>query len=97
MEAAVAESLLLKDLRTFFDRKTGAFSDHWVYRVNPRHPLVAEPASTDGVRRGQGDAVRLLRPPDDHPKVGPRARASGTTLIAACGTRSRAASTAAAR
>lgn len=41
VEGAVAESMLLKDLRTFFDRKTGACSDHWVYRVNPRHPLVA--------------------------------------------------------
>ena len=38
----MADSLLLKDLRTFFDRKTGAYSDHWVYRVNPRHPLVAD-------------------------------------------------------
>ena len=42
VENAVAESLLLKDLRTFYDRSSGAFSDHWVYRVNPRHPLVAE-------------------------------------------------------
>ena len=42
VEDAVAESILLKDLRTFFDRKTGAFADHWVYRVNPRHPLVAD-------------------------------------------------------
>jgi hypothetical protein len=42
VEAAVAESMLLKDLRTFFDRKTGAFSERWVYRVNPRHPLVAD-------------------------------------------------------
>src|SRR3954451_19277592 len=41
IEAAVVESLLLKDLRTFFDRKTGAFSEQWVYRVNPRHPLAA--------------------------------------------------------
>jgi hypothetical protein len=41
VEAAVVESLLLKDLRTFFDRKTGAFSERWVYRVNPRHPLAA--------------------------------------------------------
>lgn len=41
VEAAVVDSLLLKDLRTFFDRKTGAFSEQWVYRVNPRHPLVA--------------------------------------------------------
>ena len=39
--AAVAESLLLKDLRTFYDRRTGGFSDQWVYRVNPRHPLAA--------------------------------------------------------
>jgi hypothetical protein len=41
VDGAVAESMLLKDLRTFFDRKSGAFSEHWVYRVNPRHPLVA--------------------------------------------------------
>jgi hypothetical protein len=42
VEAAVAESLLLKDLRTFYDRRTGGFSEQWVYRVNPRHPLVRE-------------------------------------------------------
>ena len=42
VEAAVAESLLLKDLRTFFDRKTGTMTDRWVYRVNARHPLVAD-------------------------------------------------------
>lgn len=42
VDEAVAESMLLKDLRTFFDRKTGAFSEQWVYRVNPRHPLVAD-------------------------------------------------------
>jgi hypothetical protein len=42
VERAVAESMLLKDLRTFFDRKTGKFSERWVYRVNPRHPAVAE-------------------------------------------------------
>lgn len=42
VEGAVAESMLLKDLRTFFDRKTGGFSEQWVYRVNPRHPLVAK-------------------------------------------------------
>ena len=42
VEGAVAESILLKDRRTFYDRKTGAFTDHWVYRVNPRHPLVAD-------------------------------------------------------
>ena len=42
VEGAVAESMLLKDLRTFFDRRTGAFSEQWVYRVNPRHPLVAD-------------------------------------------------------
>lgn len=41
VEAAVAESILLKDLRTFYDRKSGTFSERWVYRVNPRHPLVA--------------------------------------------------------
>jgi hypothetical protein len=42
VEHAVMESILLKDLRTFFDRKTVAFSEEWVYRVNPRHPLVAD-------------------------------------------------------
>ena len=42
VEAAVVDSILLKDLRTFFDRETGAFSEAWVYRVNPRHPLVAD-------------------------------------------------------
>jgi hypothetical protein len=41
VEGAVAESILLKDLRTFFDRKSGTFAERWVYRVNPRHPLVA--------------------------------------------------------
>jgi hypothetical protein len=41
VEAAVTESMLLKDLRTFYDRKAGAFSEQWVYRVNPRHPLAA--------------------------------------------------------
>ena len=42
VDEAVAESALLKDSRTFFDRKTGAFADRWVYRVNPRHPFVAD-------------------------------------------------------
>ena len=42
VEGAVAESMLLKDLRTFFDRKAGTFSEAWVYRVNPRHPVVAD-------------------------------------------------------
>ena len=42
VECAVVESILFKDLRTFFDRKTGAFSEEWVYRVTPRHPLVAD-------------------------------------------------------
>jgi hypothetical protein len=41
VDGAVAESILLKDLRTFYDRKSGALSEQWVYRVNPRHPLVA--------------------------------------------------------
>jgi hypothetical protein len=41
VEGAVTESILLKDLRTFFDRKSGTFAERWVYRVNPRHPLVA--------------------------------------------------------
>jgi len=34
--------LLLKDLRTFFDRQTGGFTDRWGYRVNARHPVIAE-------------------------------------------------------
>jgi hypothetical protein len=42
VDEAVAESILLKDRRTFFDRTSGECSDHWVYRVNPRHSLVAE-------------------------------------------------------
>jgi hypothetical protein len=42
VEAAVLESLLLKDLRTFFDRRDQSFEDHWVYRVNPRHPIGRE-------------------------------------------------------
>ena len=41
VEAAVVDSRLLRDLRTFFDRETGAYTDRWVYRVNPRHPVVA--------------------------------------------------------
>jgi hypothetical protein len=41
VDGAVADSLLLKDLRTFYDRQSGAFADRWVYRVNVRHPLVA--------------------------------------------------------
>jgi hypothetical protein len=47
VEAAVVESLLLKDLRTFFDRKTGGFSELWVYRVNPRHPVARDVLSAD--------------------------------------------------
>jgi hypothetical protein len=39
VEAAVAESLLLKDLRTFFDREARTFEQLWVYRLNPRHPI----------------------------------------------------------
>jgi hypothetical protein len=42
VEEAVQETLLLKDLRTFFDRRSGALSNHWVYRVNPRHPIAAD-------------------------------------------------------
>jgi hypothetical protein len=30
VESAVAESLLLKDLRTFYDRKTKTFTERWV-------------------------------------------------------------------
>jgi len=41
VEAAVADSLILKDRRTFYDRKLGTFSDAWVYRVNVRHPFAA--------------------------------------------------------
>jgi hypothetical protein len=40
VEEAVADSLLLTDRRTFFDRATGTFEDRDVYRVNRRHPLV---------------------------------------------------------
>jgi hypothetical protein len=39
VEAAVIESLLLKDLRTFFDRNERSFDERWVYRLNPRHPI----------------------------------------------------------
>src|SRR4051794_25822871 len=42
VEAAVAESLLLKDFRTFFDRNAGTFEQHWIYRLNPRHPIGSE-------------------------------------------------------
>jgi hypothetical protein len=42
VDAAAAESLLLKDLRTFFDRRDGSFEDHWIYRLNPRHPIGRE-------------------------------------------------------
>jgi hypothetical protein len=41
VDAAVAESILLKDLRTFYDRKSGAYLEQWVFRVNPRHEVVA--------------------------------------------------------
>jgi len=40
VEAAVQESILLKDLRTFLDRQSATFEERWVYRTNPRHPLV---------------------------------------------------------
>ena len=40
VEDAVEESILLKDLRSFFDRETVTFDERWVYRTNPRHPLV---------------------------------------------------------
>jgi hypothetical protein len=42
VESAVAESLLLKDLRTFFDRRDQSFEDQWVYRLNPRHAIGRE-------------------------------------------------------
>lgn len=42
IQQAVGESLLLQDLRTFFERKDGTFSQRWVYRVNSRHALGAE-------------------------------------------------------
>jgi hypothetical protein len=41
VEGAVAESILLKDLRTFYDRASDTVADAWVYRVNPRHPFAA--------------------------------------------------------
>jgi hypothetical protein len=42
VEAAVDDSLLLKDLRTFFDRQTGTHDQVWVYRVNARHKIAAQ-------------------------------------------------------
>lgn len=42
VDAAVRDSLLLKDLRTFYDRESSAYTQAWVYRVNARHPLAAE-------------------------------------------------------
>ena len=42
VDAAVSDSLLLKDLRTFFDRQTGTHDEVWVFRVNARHPLAAK-------------------------------------------------------
>ena len=42
VEAAVDDSLLLKDLRTFFDRQTGVHNEVWVYRVNARHKIAAQ-------------------------------------------------------
>ena len=42
VESAVAESLLLKDLRTFFDRRDQSFEDQWIYRLNPRHAIGRE-------------------------------------------------------
>ena len=42
VDAAVNDSLLLKDLRTFFDRQTGTHDEVWVFRVNARHPLAAK-------------------------------------------------------
>jgi hypothetical protein len=44
---AVADSLLLKDRRTFFDRRDGSVSVEWVYRVNARHPIVREAADDE--------------------------------------------------
>lgn len=41
LDGAVAELLVLKDRRTFYDRRAGTFADAWVYRVNARHPLAA--------------------------------------------------------
>jgi hypothetical protein len=42
VDDAVADSLLLKDRRTFFDRREVSLTAAWVYRVNPRHPLVRD-------------------------------------------------------
>jgi len=42
VEAAVHDSVLLKDVRTFYDRATGTYSQAWVYRVNVRHPVAAQ-------------------------------------------------------
>jgi hypothetical protein len=41
VEVAVNDSLILKDLRTFYDRASGSYWQDWVYRVNVRHPHAA--------------------------------------------------------
>ncbi|MCC6176587.1 MAG: hypothetical protein IT305_14865 [Chloroflexi bacterium] len=40
LRAAVEDSILLTDLRQFFDRDSLTVADGCVYRVNQRHPLV---------------------------------------------------------
>ena len=45
---AVADSLLLKDRRTFFDRRDASIETEWVYRTNPRHPHVRDALGGSG-------------------------------------------------
>jgi hypothetical protein len=40
LTTGVDELVLFTDLRTAYDRVTGAFTPVRVYRVNPRHPIV---------------------------------------------------------
>ena len=47
VEDALGDSLLLKDRRTFFDRRARSLSVEWVYRVNPRHPLLHDDLARD--------------------------------------------------
>jgi hypothetical protein len=48
VEEAVADSLLLKDRRIFFDRQDRSLTVDWVYRVNSRHPLLQDDLAGDG-------------------------------------------------
>ena len=42
LTAGVDELVLFTDSRTAYDRVSGAFTPVRVYRVNPRHPIVAD-------------------------------------------------------